>query len=189
MQATQPYTYLTPEEYLAFDRHSNERYEYYDGQMVAMSGSSYEHDFIVGDLFIDIGTQLRGTPCTPSANMRVRVTASKYTYPDLTVVCGKPEYVDEHVDTIANPVTIVEVLSPSTEGNDRGHESMYHRNIPSLREYIIVAQDEPFVTLHRRLPDGTWTITDVEGLDTILSLPAIGCSLPLRAIYRRVSFT
>lgn len=175
MQATQPYSYLTPEAYLAFDRNSEERYEYYDGQIVAMSGSSDEHDFIVGDMFIDIGTQLRGTFCTPyTATMRVRVTVSQYTYPDLTVVCGKPEHVDEHVDTITNPVTIVEVLSPNTEGNDRGRNSMYCRNIPSLREYIMVAQDEPFVTLHRRLSNGTWTITDVEGLDTVLSLPAIG---------------
>lgn len=190
MQDTQPHSYLTPEEYLAFDRQSDERYEYYDGQMVARSGSSHEHDFIVGDMFTDINVQLRGTPCTPyTAKMRVRVTVSKYTYPDITVVRGKPDYVDEHVDTIANPVTIVEVLSPSTEANDRGRKSMYYRNIPSLREYIIVAQDEPFVTLHRRLPDGMWTITDVEGLDAVLALPAIGCSLPLREIYRRVAFT
>jgi Uma2 family endonuclease len=190
MRATNLNPYLTPEEYLAKDRQSEERYEYYDGQIYAMTGSSHEHDFIVGDMFTDINLHLRGSRCTPfTANMRVRVTASKYTYPDLSIVCGEPEYVDEHVDTIANPVTIVEVLSPSTAANDRGRKSMYYRNIPSLREYIIVAQDEPFVTVHRRLSDETWTIMDVEGLDGVLTLPAIGCTLHLHDIYRRVTFS
>lgn len=190
MQATQPYSYLTPEEYLTLERESEVRHEYVDGYVRPISNPNYRHDFIVGDFFVGIGIALRSTRCTPfTASMRVQVTLTIFLYPDLSVVCAEPQFVDEFTDTIANPVTIVEVLSPSTEGNDRGRKSMYYRNIPSLCEYIIVAQDEPFVTLHRRLPDGTWTITDIEGLHAVLSLPEIGCSLPLRDIYRRVSFT
>src|SRR5437667_2074063 len=115
-------THLSPEEYLALERKAPVRSEYLDGDMVAMSGGSREHNLIVTNLVRDLSLKLKGRPCEvyPS-NMRVKVSATGlYTYPDVVVVCGKPQFEDANVDTLINSTLIAEVLSDSTEGYDRG---------------------------------------------------------------------
>ena len=180
----------TPQEYLALERKAETKSEYYRGEIFAMSGASRIHNLISGNLFALIWNQLRGRACVVfNSDMRVKVDWSGlYTYPDVSALCGEPEFDDEHVDTLLNPSVLVEVLSPSTEDYDRGGKFELYRQIPSLRDYLVVAQDRVFVEHHTRSDDGSWRLVDHRALEDELVLCSIGCSLKLRDIYDKVEF-
>ncbi len=176
-------------EYLTYERQVAYKNEYIAGQIVAMSGSSLAHNRISMNLAWLLISQLRGGSCeTFGSDMRVKVTAQGiYTYPDISVVCGEPQFEDTQVDTLLNPTLIIEVLSPSTERYDRGAKFGYYRALPSLQAYLLVAQDRMLVEQFVRDGDG-WRLTVVSDPAAVLPLPAIGCTLPLAEVYRRVSF-
>jgi len=186
--STERKTHLTPEEYLALERKAEVRSEYLDGDMVAMSGGSREHNLIVGNLVREMGLQLKGRPCEvyPS-DMRVKVSATGlYTYPDDTVVCGEPQLEDERRDTLLNPTVIFEVLSDSTESYDRGSKFAHYRKVPSLVEYVLVSQREYRIEQYVRQPDGPWLRSEVRGLNGNLVLPSIQSSMEMAQIYERI---
>jgi Uma2 family endonuclease len=185
---TQPRPHLTPAEYLALERRAETRSEYHDGQIVAMAGASREHNAIVFDTVAVISLQLRGRPCEGYANdMRVWIPAHRvYVYPDIVIVCGEPEFEDAEVDTLLNPTVIIEILSSSTERYDRGRKFAQYRTLPSLREYLLIAQDEYRIDYYRREGDGNWFIGEAQGRDATLTL-AIGCTLALADIYERIT--
>ena len=119
--------------------------------------------------------------------MRVKVSATGlYTYPDVAVVCGEPEFEDQRSDTLLNPVLIVEVLSDSTESYDRGQKFGHYRKVPSLTEYVLVSQREYAIEQYVRQPDGPWLRSDARSLKGKLNLPSIECSIQLAEIYERV---
>jgi Uma2 family endonuclease len=181
-------TRLTPAEYLALERKAEVRSEYLDGDMVAMSGGSREHNLIVGNIVGELRTHLKGRTCEvyPS-DMRVNVSATGlYTYPDVTVVCGEPELQDERRDTLLNPTVIFEVLSESTESYDRGSKFAHYRKIPSLVEYVLVSQREYRIEQYVRQSDGPWLRSEVRGLKSKLELPSLQCSIELAQIYERI---
>jgi Uma2 family endonuclease len=189
--ASQPRPYLTPAEYLAFERRAEAKHEYHDGVIVAMVGASWAHNLIVADTLRELSTSLRGGPCAAVANdLRVWIPGHRiYTYPDIVAVCGEPRFQDAAVDTLLNPALIIEVLSPSTEAYDRGQKFAQYRSIPSLSEYLLVAQDAPRIDYYRRDPDGRWFIGDAHGLDATLDLAlGGGCTLRLADLYERVTF-
>jgi Uma2 family endonuclease len=178
----QPYRF-TVEEYLAFERASDERHEYLDGVIYAMAGSA--------------GSPLRGTPCRAfSKDTKVRcgpycshTREGLYAYPDLVVVCGPGEYHDQARDVLLNPTVIVEVLSPSTEAFDRGDKlHRYRRWLPTLTDYVLVAQDRPVIDHYQRTTTGKWELETLEGLDAYLQLPSIACTVPLADVYERLVF-
>jgi Uma2 family endonuclease len=179
--------HYTAAEYLAAERTAPYKSEYIAGQIVAMSGVSREHSLITGNLFRVLSTQLLDGPCEIHASdLRVKVSArGMYTYPDLVVVCGEAQFEDAQVDTLLNPTLIVEVLSPSTEAYDRGAKFGYYRQLPSLREYLLVAQDQVLLE-HFAREDGGWLLTAVTDPTSTLRLPAIGCEVPVAEVYRRV---
>ncbi len=178
----------TAEEYLAFERDSEEKHEFVDGEIYLMSGASQNHNKIVGNTIVTLGMQLRNRPCEfyPS-DMRVRV-ARNYTYPDVTVVCGTPEFEDSRRDTLLNPTVIVEVLSPSTERYDRGRKFHNYRGITSLQEYVLISQDTYRVERYLRQPNDEWLLSIVQGVDGSLNLTSIGCTLALADVYDKVVF-
>ena len=179
---------LSPEEYLEIERKSDHKSEYYQGEMFAMSGGSRRHDRIVVPLTFLLEQHLSGKRCEAfSANMRVLATPSGlYTYPDLSVACEEPQFVDSQVDTLINPTLLVEVLSPSTEDYDRGKKAKLYRAIPSLQELLLVAQDSYEVELYRRQTDGSWSLIEAKGLESSITLASIGYTLELGELYRRV---
>lgn len=181
---------LTPEEYLALERKAEFKSEYDSGYVYAMSGASREHNLIAGNMHGELRTQLRGRPCeTYMGDMRVRANAtSLFSYPDVAVVCGEPRFLDSDVDTLLNPTVVVEVLSPSTEAYDRGRKFAHYRRIASLREYILIAQDEVLVERHARRGE-EWVLAAFSNLDDVLRLESIGCAVSLRDIYERVFST
>ncbi len=180
--------FLSPEQYLEIERKAEQKSEYYNGEMFAMSGVSRRHDRINVQLTSLIALHLRGKRCEAfSANMRVLATPSGlYTYPDLSVACEEPQFADPHVDTLINPALLVEILSPSTENYDRGKKAKLYRGIPSLQELLFITQDSYEVELYRRQPDGTWSLIEAKGLESAITLTSIGYTLSLRELYERV---
>jgi len=189
--STAPKRLLTPDEYLAQERRASFKSHYYRGETFAMAGASREQNLIVGNLVGEVRNQLKGHDCEvyPS-DMRVKVSATGlYTYPDVTVVCGTPEFEDEHRDILLNPTVLVEVLSESTEAYDRGAKSEQYRKLPSLKEYLLIAQDRAHVERYARQPDGGWLLRDAAESDGSVALDSISVVLPMSEIYRQVTFT
>ena len=188
--STVPKRLLTAQEYLAWERTVEGRHEFYRGEVFAMSGGTVPHSRIGTNLLAHLSVQLRGGPCEVyNADLRILVAASGlYTYPDASVICGEPEFDDHYRDTVLNPTLLAEVLSDSTEAYDRGKKFEHYRKIPALREVLLIAQDRPSVDRFWRGPDGTWSLTSVSGLDQVIELPAIGVTLTLSELYRKVEF-
>jgi Uma2 family endonuclease len=181
---------ISPQEYLKRERQAEFKSEYLRGEVFAMAGASYEHTRITDNLVIQVGRQLNGGPCEVLASdMRVKVDKTGlYTYPDLAIACEKLQFEDATVDTLLNPQIIIEVLSDSTEKYDRGDKFAHYRQIPSLREYVLVAQDRPLVERFVRQDDGSWSPTAMDNLADTFAFETISVKIPLRQIYARVEF-
>ncbi|HEY2381386.1 MAG TPA: Uma2 family endonuclease [Terriglobia bacterium] len=179
---------LNPEEYLSLERKAAVRSEYLDGDMVAMSGESREHNLIITNFVAELRFRLKGRSCEVYASdMRPKVSATGlYTYPDISVVRGDAQFEDAEVDTLINPVVIAEVLSESTASYDRNAKFAHYRKIPSLVDYLLVAQHEPRIEHYVRQPEGPWRRSEIRKLDGILDLPSIQCSVPMLEIYDRL---
>jgi len=181
---------LTPEEYLAFERASEVKHEYVAGELFAMTGATHRHNLIAMNSGTQIRPQLRGRRCEiyPS-DMRVKIEVlGIYTYPDLSVVCGSPRFEEPREDTLLNPILLIEVLSPSTERYDREMKFRRYQLIPSFAEYVLIAQDRPRIEHHLRQADGSWAQTTIEDLTATLTLPTIGCTLPLALVYEDITW-
>jgi Uma2 family endonuclease len=182
---------LTPEQYLAAERAAEFRHEYYNGQIYAMSGGSYRHGQIIGNLTTELNNALKRRPCSVVPNdLRLRVSPDGlYTYPDVIVICGEPRFADDQHDTLLNPALIVEVLSPSTEAYDRGFKSAQYRTVESLQEYALVSQLEPRVEVFRRQSGGHWLLSEAIGLEAVCHFESLDCAVPLAEIYAKVTFS
>ncbi len=195
--SAQPQPHLTPEQYLELDRASEFRNEYYNGRMYpmgdapsAMAGGTYRHSKLTHSLGRRLGNALEGRPCEVSgSDIRVCTTPDGlYTYPDIVVVCGEPKFADGRRDTLLNPTLVIEVLSPSTEGYDRGFKSAQYRTVESLDEYALVSQTEPRVEVFRRQPGGHWLLSEFVGLEAACHFDSVGASVALAEIYDKVAF-
>ncbi len=181
---------LTEEEYLAIEEEAEFKSEFYRGEMFAMSGASYSHNLAKDNLAGELHQQLKGGPCRKTtSDMKVRVNRTGlYTYPDVVIICGEPEFLEGRDDVILNPAVVVEVLSPSTEKYDRGVKFRHYEQIPSLREIVLVAQDEPVCERFVRQPDGTWNRLLVTGLDGELVFATVPARVRLADVYAGVTF-
>jgi Uma2 family endonuclease len=188
--STLPKPRITPAEYLERERKLETRNEYLRGEMFAMTGASRRYNLIALHMGGDLDAQLADRPCEVYANdMRVKVSATGlYTYPDVVIACGAPEFEDAHVDTLLNPMVLIEVLSKSTEAYDRGGKWAHYRSIPSLKDYVLVSTSEPRMELFSRLPDDQWLLRCVTGLEESLEIPSVGCQLRLQKVYHKVSW-
>lgn len=186
-----PKTKLTAKEYLEFERKSEERHEFFAGEIFAMSGAKRNHNKIVGNLSGLVWQHLKGKDCEfYPTDMRVFVPQTGlYTYPDLVVVCGEPQFQDDVFDTLLNPVLLVEVLSDSTEGYDRGRKFQHYRSIESLREYVLVSQNEARIEKYIKTGDGFWLLSEAVGLDSEIEFSSIECLIPLHEVYDKIDFS
>jgi Uma2 family endonuclease len=189
MPAEKPRRY-TIEDYFRIARDSTERLEYIDGEIVAMAGGTYNHSLIVANFGGELRNKLKGKPCRAlESNLRVGIVrAGRYTYPDIPVVCGPPQFDPRDAETIVNPRVLIEVLSPSTERSDRGEKFNRYRLLESLQEYILVSQDKPLVECFLRQSDGGWLLMHFAGMEAIAKLRSLEVELPLAEIYAGVEF-
>ena len=183
-------TYVTPEEYLEAERRAEYKNEYFDGEVLSMTGASRAHNLFKMNILGSFWQQLKGKDCEvyPS-DMRVRIpSANIYTYPDVVVVCGEPKLEDEHLDTLLNPTLLVEVLSKSTASYDRNLKFEYYRTLESLEEYLLVSQEQPRVARHAKQTDGKWLLTDFASRDDAVEVASVGCTLRLGDVYEKIEF-
>jgi Uma2 family endonuclease len=178
---------FTPEQYLNLERKAEFKSEYDNGLIRAMAGATRPHNLVAGNIFRSIGNQFEGRSCEVyMGDMRVWVgPARQYNYPDIVALCGTPEFQDGTLDTLLNPSLIVEVLSSSTERNDRGKKFAAYRRLESLREYVLIDPEEVLVERYTREGD-QWVLSPITNLEGTLQLESVGCHIPVREIYARV---
>jgi len=187
--SAEPHRRISLDDYLAAERQAETKSEYLGGEVFAMSGASRQHNLIVWNLSGALYTQLKGRGCEAYVgDMRVHVPATGlYTYPDIVVTCGEPRFEDAELDTLLNPTLLIEVLSPSTEGYDRGKKAAHYRTLDSLREYVLVSQEEARVELLTRQEEDHWLLSEASRLEDTVTLGSIGCVLRLADVYERVA--
>ncbi|MDB5267471.1 MAG: hypothetical protein JWP58_511 [Hymenobacter sp.] len=188
---TEPTSYVSPEEYLRLEREAEFKHEYFQGEIRTMAGAGYTHNLICANLTIEIGSRLRGKGCSVvGSDQRLQImSGSAFVYPDLTVVCGKPEFNEEKKpDTLLNPMLLVEVLSPTTSQYDRSEKFMLYRQVPSLRQYLTLDAQAVHAELHTLDDLGRWVLTETRDLSDTLDLSSIGCQVPLAEVYAGVQF-
>ena len=183
--------YILEEEYLEFERAAFKKHEYFDGEIFDMAGTSEEHANICSNINASLHFQLKKHPCKSyQSDLRVYIPATGlYTYPDVIVVCGKPQLLDDaYLDTLLNPIVIVEVLSPSTADYDKGAKFENYRTIESLKEYVLVWQDKKRVARYTKQDDESWVLRDFIGEEAEIELISIECNLTIDDIYDKVDF-
>ena len=179
----------TPEEDLERERRATCKSEYRDGEIRAMAGASVPHNRLTANLTAELHARLKNRPCDVFAqDLKTRTTPKKYAYPDVVIVCGEPEFLDEHEDVITNPTVIFEILSPSTESFDRGDKFADYQTSGSLQEYVLVAQDQIGVERFTRQTNGLWLYQRLHSREDSLTLESVGVTVPLDEIYYRLSF-
>jgi Uma2 family endonuclease len=189
--AANPKRKYTLEEYFDLELSTNERFEYFDGEIFSMSGVSEQHAQLEINFITSLSGKLRERPCRVfPANMRIKVPSlPPYRYGDVSVVCGQPVFEKiGGVDVLTNPTLIIEVLSDSTEAYDRGDKFTHYKSIVSLREYVMAAQHRPHLTQYVKQEDGSWSYAEVNELSARIQLASIGCVLEVSEIYRDVTF-
>lgn len=182
---------MTPEEYLAFERECEWKHEYVDGVVYEMPSVNVDHVRTVGSLAMELHRQLEERRYSVLlSQMKVRIQDSrKFLYPDVLVMNDdEVQFHDEQKDCILNPIIVIEVMSESSEAYDRGKKFHAYRELESLNEYLLVSQDKPLVEHYVRTGVRTWIYTPTSGLKNSLTLPSIGCTLNLGAVYKRVEF-
>jgi len=183
---------LSPAEYLLIEREADYKSEYLGGEMFAMAGATALHNLISANVLCELCIGLKGKVCAPYAgDLRIHTPSTGlYTYPDVSVICGPPEFTpaDDRLETVTNPTLLVEVLSDSTEAYDRGMKFEHYRSLPSLAEYVLISQKSALVEVFLRQPDGTWRLTPVNGLGASAPLASLGLELRLAEVYDRVEF-
>jgi Uma2 family endonuclease len=179
---------FTAAEYIALEADSLTKHEFYRGEIFAMAGASFRHNQVSASILGILHASLRGSGCRPfGSDLRIRVhRRDLYTYADALVVCGQAELTNEKPESVTNPRVIVEVLSKSTENYDRGQKWEFYQELDSLREYLLVSQEEAKITRYYREPGGPWMYELVSGLDQTLRLSSIECELALAEIYENV---
>jgi Uma2 family endonuclease len=184
----QPTLSVTEDEYLAFERASPAKHEYYKGHIYAMTGGKEPHNLIAGNAHAALHTQLRRKQCRVyQSDMRIKVIQTGLnTYPDVVVVCGQPQFTDSIHDTIVNPIVIIEVLLSSTERYDRGMKFQNYQAVPTLQDYILIPQDQYRIEHFSRQENNQWLLHPAIGIDAQITISSIDCVLKLEDIYEKV---
>ena len=179
--------WISEQEYLEFEKDSDIKYEYFEGEIFAMAGASERHNLIVSNVIISLGSQLKGKNCRvyPS-DMRLKIEKTGlYTYPDIMIVCGQRKFNNDKPETILNPDVIIEVLSDSTETYDRGKKFEHYRNLDSLREYVLISQNfEKFEKYYKT--DNRWIFSYTDKNNTSIMLESVNCELNHLEIYDKI---
>ena len=177
-------TGISEQDYLELERASSIRHEYADGEIFAMSGGTFEHSAVAANILRELGNALHGRGCNAlNSDMRIKISPTgHYVYPDGSIVCARPRFVDERRDTLVNPRVIIEVLSDSTEAYDRGDKFAQYRSVASIEEYVLASQKEPKIEVFARQLDGSWMLR-VYGPGERVALRSLECAIEVDRVY------
>ncbi len=183
--------FYSPEDYFAMEEEAEYRSEYFRGELFAMAGGTPNHNRLTLDFANLLNTALKGRTCEAFASdLRIQIDKEKhYAYPDVAVICGEIVFAENRKDTVCNPVLIAEILSDSTKDYDRGSKFTAYRNIRTLREYVLIAQDRVHIEHFSKESGGIWRLREYFNPEEMLILESLGVSLLIREIYSRVSFS
>ncbi len=181
---------MTAWEYLEAEETATEKHEFINGDIYLMSGGTVNHNQIAANALVGLTNKLGKKPCRVfNSDQKVYIDFfDAYTYPDVTIVCGKPELLEGRNDVITNPIVLVEVLSDSTEAFDRGDKFTFYRSIPGLKEYLLIAQDKHQVEHYCKVKRNEWLLTEFRSPDDVIPLPALEIELTMSEIYRLVEW-
>jgi Uma2 family endonuclease len=181
---------FTIAEYLEMETAAVEKREYYDGEIFAMPGANIQHNIITANTLGSLHQLLKAKGCRPfNSDMRVHIEANTlFTYPDISVVCGTPKTLDNDNFNLLNPVLVFEVLSKSTKSYDRGDKFKLYRDIPTLKEYILIDSENIGIEAWRINSNNHWELEEYRTIDEILSIPALQVSILLADIYEGTNF-
>jgi Uma2 family endonuclease len=178
-------------DYLESEEKSLEKHEYYQGEIFAMAGASIQHNQVVRNALYSVEDYLRKTDkCQifPS-DLKIHVEAnSLFTYPDLTIVCGKIETLENHKDIVTNPAVLIEVLSATKQDYDRGGKFKLYRDIPGLKEYILISSLEVLVKKYNKQADGTWVLHEYKTENDSFTIASVDMPVDMKRLYRNVEF-
>ena len=182
---------ITADEYFAMEETAEYKHEYYHGEIFAMTGASFNHNLIAGNIFASCHESLHDSDCFVfMSDMRVQVDPAKhYAYPDMSIICGEIEFVDGRDDTLSNPIVIIEILSESTRDYDRGSKFKAYRKINSLKDYILVDQYSFYVEYFYKNEHGKWVLDEFDNLNDVIKIKSINLELSLNTIYDRVKLS
>lgn len=180
----------TPQEYLELERKAEHKSEYFKGEIFAMSGATRQHNVISGNFYAFLHQKLKSIGCRPyGSDMRVHVPInSLYTYPDISVVCGKEEFLDNEFDTLLNPIFICEILSTSTADYDTGGKFTLYRSIESLKEYWVISSLEYRLLKFVRQQNNDWLMSEILSLNETVLIETLAVEVPLKEIYLDAEF-
>ncbi|MFN8458666.1 MAG: Uma2 family endonuclease [Anaerolineae bacterium] len=183
--------FYTPEEYLALEEKAEYKSEYYNGEIFAMAGGSYNHNIIASNINALLNQFFEAKPCFVfGSDMRLLVKPNGlYTYPDVMVICGQVQFAEGRTDTVTNPLIIVEVLSKSTRDYGRGFKFELYRTMETLQDYILVDQTRIHIEYFHKLEEGRWVLIETNTPDTILTIQALNLELPINRIYHKVDWS
>lgn len=181
---------MTLAEYLEFEKTSEFKHEYFNGEIFTMVGAKKNHNWINANISRELGALLKDTSCMGFfSDQRVKIEElEKYVYPDIVVACDDMKFLEDELDSLVNPVVIFEILSDSTESYDRGLKFEHYQVIKTLQEYVLVSQDRCRVEKYQRKENNEWIYTSYTNYDLVVSMESIGCELSLSEIYHRVKF-
>lgn len=185
------YPKMSPSEFLEWERKQEFKHEYVNGEVLAMSGASFNHNRITTNIIIDVGSFLKDKSCDIfGSDLRISVKwKDSYFYPDATIICDEPEFDDEKIkDTLKNPAVIFEILSASTEDYDIGKKQMYYMQIQSLKQYIIIDSRNINIKVITRKERGKWTFEEFNSIDDIFFIEPINFQFTIPDLYKGVKF-
>ena len=190
MLTQSPPEILSLEEYRNLETSAETKHEYHDGEIIEMTGGSINHNSILINLIVLLKLALRGTNYRlQSSDLRLWIPQyNRGLYPDLMIIAGEPLFSDNRNDEILNPCLIIEVLSPSTSGYDRGDKFRYYRSIPQLNHYLLVSQEEILIESYSKTSENNWLLQEYTPARGIISLDSLGISLNLADIYEGIDF-
>ncbi|HEU5145067.1 MAG TPA: Uma2 family endonuclease [Chryseosolibacter sp.] len=176
---------ISVEEYLRFERESVEKHEYYQNEVFAMAGAGARHNIIFSNLFIALGIQLKGKPCRPyGSDLRVHIPENTlFTYPDISIFCGELISSAPDEDTVVSPTVLIEILSASTKEYDRGGKFKLYRDIPTLKEYILVDSESINIEAFRINANGHWELEEYKQISETLRIPVVDVTIALADVY------
>jgi Uma2 family endonuclease len=176
---------ITIREYLEMEEASQEKHEYYQGEVFAMSGPKVQRNIIAGNLYGNLFYKLKGKPCKPfNSDQRIHIEENTlFTYPDISIICGEIKTLNDDNWNVLNPTVLIEVLSLSTKNYDRGEKFMLYRDISTLKEYILVDSERIQVEAFRLNENNHWELEEYRALPETLQLPSVNVSMLLSEIY------
>jgi len=176
---------FTIEEYLQFEKDSPEKHEYYQSEIFTMAGADARHNVIFSNVFGELAYKLKGKPCKPyGSDLRIHVAQNTlFTYPDISIICGEIVPSPEDKDTATQPTVLIEILSPSTRQYEHGGKFKLYRDIPTLKEFILIDSEAIAIEAYRLNQNNHWELQDYTSVNELFTIPCMDITLPIKEIY------